>query len=252
MALKLITNVGNIVDGAVRTQVYLCEDTNQNLKFLAYIKKVTTGSVITYEMYCINQSIAKTKIATGDLKILETSIDISSLADGLMLLISPTANNGTGKVELPNFTPTSDLHGRNEGTTPREIVGSGILLTNYFSATGGMITPVTPTNVTPVSQPVFDVKTQTAIDSQKAAALEVERSKSLLFGVIGGLRSTAGTGTLDGVINWVLDNTYLAIIGFIVAWNYVIVPNFFPSVTFLTWGDTKRKAEMLSKKGGKK
>jgi hypothetical protein len=259
MALKLITNVGNIVTDSVRTQIYICEDTNQNLLFLAYIKKITTGSgssaAVTYEMWCINQSIAKTKISTGDVKILDNTVNVSALADGLMLLISPTASNGTGKVELPNFTPTADLYARNEGTTAREIVGSGILLTNYPSFSGGVTTNVpvtTPTTTSNGTGTISTGKTQAQLDAEKAATLEVERSKSILFGVIGGFRSTTGTGSFDSVINWVLDNTYLAIIGFIIAWNYVIVPQFFPTVTFLTWGDTKRKAELLAKKGGKK
>lgn len=259
MANLLITNIGNITDGSNKTQLYLCQDTAQNkLKFLAYIKKVNTGTtgspVYAYKWFCINKNIFLTMRNAGTAVILDNSVDVASLADGLMLSISTTAVNGTGECTIPNLTANAELYEKGDGTATQEIVGSGILLTDYFSGSGLVVPPVNP----PVNPPGGGIvpKTAAQLAAEKVAAdalaLEEKRKTSFAFGLIASFRSADGTGTLDSAINWVLDNTILAVVAFLVAWNYLIVPQFFPTVSFLTWGDTKTKAEMMAKRKSKK
>lgn len=47
--------------------------------------------------------------------------------------------------------------------------------------------------------------------------------------------------TLDGWLNKAQDNPIIFIGVVLLAWNYIIQPNFFPKVKFLTWGKKKGK-----------
>lgn len=235
MNKKFITNVGVINHSTGTTPLMLGYDTVSKKFFVFRNVKIETGVspnvVTTYESHAISRTVYLNLRGMGKALISDQDVDVSVLIDGTMSgIIDDVADtDGDGKVTIDNYTPNATDFAKGLGTVNRSIVGTGITISDYLTSAIYSF----------ASTPTGNGSSNTATTD-----LETARKKSLLFGVIGSFRSTNATPTfLDNAINWILDNTYVAIIGLVVLWNYWIQPMYFPDVTFLTWGKKKGKGK---------
>ena len=261
MSLKLGSNFGTITGNNGSTLLYWGFDNNRTgtNKICLHVQRRgagTTADPYTYMMVAINKTQLQSYIGNNSAVILDPKISVDSFLDGLL---DTYVTAGTYDVPLSSIDNLPDtlvnLRDKSTATQIRTVSGTGIDLNTLLGLSTTTTLTIGNGTGTGTKTGTETSTDPTLTDAEKATLAEIAKEKTRKAGTLGFVSSWKGTTTTGFAYkfgSWVQDNPLLFLLVGLISWNFVIQPNFFPKVTFLTFGDTKEKALELIEAGKKK
>jgi hypothetical protein len=220
-------------------------------KVAVQVHRLGAGTVedpYTYSFQCANRTLLVSLIGSGDLVITDSALSVNSFLEDLASYVDAGYNVPLASVDNSPLTQ-AQLFAFDGTTSPRTIKGSGINVDAILGLSGGNTLSI---GGNPVGQGTIEPN---LTDAEKATLAEIAKEKTRKAGTLGFVSSWKGTDTTGFAYkfgSWVQDNPILFLLAGLIGWNFVIQPNFFPTTTMFTFGDTKQKALDLIEASKKK